>query len=35
MSQHARITVEVEPASVQIGHHRRVSRFGDPESIAG
>ena len=35
MGQHARITVEMQPASVQIGYYGRVSRFGDPESIAG
>ena len=35
MGQHARITVEVQPASVQTGYYGRVARFGDPESIAG
>ena len=35
VGQHARISVEVQPASVQTGYHRRVSRFGDPEPIAG
>ena len=31
--QHARIAVEVQPASVQTGYYKRVPRFGDPEPL--
>ena len=35
VGQHARVVVEVQPASVQTGYYRRVPRSRDPEPTAG